>query len=140
MTDKRQFQRVTLNVPGSLSHSDISIPVVIIDISLQGLRISALDDVLAALPFDSHEPYMIRFQANDDSPEIIASLEQLYRQSDSRRTDTVMGCKVSHIDVESLASLRRLIQLNSGDQELSDRDLDALINAIYGNASNASES
>ncbi|WP_232365132.1 hypothetical protein [Salinimonas marina] len=49
-----------------------------------------------------------------------------------------MGCKVDHIDVHSLAALRQLILFNSGDEKLSQDDLDALTEAIYGKASKAS--
>ncbi|QJR82106.1 PilZ domain-containing protein [Alteromonas pelagimontana] len=140
MTDKRMFQRVAIGVAGKLSHQQASINVTVVDLSLQGLRISADEKALETLPFDSHDPYTITFQANGDSPEIVAHLQQLYRQTDTRRSDIIMGCKVDHIDVESLAALRRLIQLNSRHEDVSEKDLNAFIEAIYGKASSASES
>ncbi len=130
MTDKRQYQRITLGVPGRLSHQEVSIPVEVIDISLQGLRLKVNEHTVKALPFDSHEPYAIEFKSNADSPTITAHLQQLYRINQPSEQDTLIGCKVDHIDVEDLAALRRLIQLNSGDEELSEQDLNALISGI----------
>ena len=85
MTDKRQFQRVLLNVNGTLAHNDISIDVVVSDVSLQGIKLQATELALSNLPFDSHEPYVATFQANEDSPVITLSISQLYRHADSRQ-------------------------------------------------------
>lgn len=128
--DKRQFQRVDLKVPGELSLHGNSIPVTVEDVSLQGLRLSAAEAMLEMLPFDSHDPYTVMFKANPDSPLLTIYLQQLYRQS-PRITDLIfIGCKVDHIDVECLAELRRLINLNSGDPGMSEHDLNALIDAV----------
>ena len=75
MTDKRQFQRISLKDEGNLRHQHITVPVVIEDVSLQGIRLSATESALLELPFDSHEPYEISFKANDDSPTIVIQLE-----------------------------------------------------------------
>lgn len=137
MSDKRQFQRVKLNIEGMLTHQATSIPVIVKDVSLQGIRLSANEHALAQLPFDSHEPYLAQFQPNDDSPVVTLYIEQLYRQSDARHRDTLLGCKLDHGDIDSMVALRRIIELNSDDAELSEKDLDALIDAIYSNASSA---
>lgn len=138
--DKRQFQRVDLNVSGELSHRGICIPIVIKDVSLQGLRLCAADQNLDILPFDSHAPYTVKFKTNEDSPQIVLYLQQLYRQTRTGSANVDIGCKLDHIDVESLAGLRRLIAVNSDDNAIAEKDLNALIDAIYGNASSASES
>lgn len=140
MTDKRQFQRIPLKVEGKLRHQSITVPVMIEDVSLKGIRLSATESALLELPFDSHDPYEISFKANEDSPAIVIQLAQLYRQSDTRHPHTFMGCKVEFIELDSLSALRRLIVLNSRDQSLSEHDLEALIDAVYSNASSASES
>ena len=62
MTDKRQFQRVTLNVRGTLAHNDMVIDVVVSDVSLQGIKLFASETALTHLPFDSHEPYTAMFK------------------------------------------------------------------------------
>ncbi len=129
--DKRQFQRVDLKVPGELSLHGNSIPVTIVDVSLQGLRLGAAESMLDMLPFDSHDPYTVMFKANRDSPMITAYLQQLYRQSPQQSDVVYIGCKVDHIDVECLAELRTLINMNSGDPGLSEQDLNALIDAVY---------
>ncbi len=131
MTDKRQFQRVPLNVSGKLAHGDIEIDVVVSDVSLQGIKLQAQEHALSTLPFDSHEPYVAQFQANDDSPLISLFISQLYRHSDSRKDAVSLGCKVERMDVECVSALRRLIALNSEDTTIDEKDLNALVNAVY---------
>ncbi|MDY6975774.1 MAG: PilZ domain-containing protein [Pseudomonadota bacterium] len=131
MTDKRQFQRVLLNVNGTLAHNDISIDVVVSDVSLQGIKLQATELALSNLPFDSHEPYVATFQANEDSPVITLSISQLYRHADSRQELVSLGCKVERMDVDSISALRRLITLNSDDASIEEKDLNALVNAVY---------
>ena len=137
MSDKRQFQRVKLNITGTLTHQASSIPVTVKDVSLQGVRLSAHERQLEQLPFDSHETYLAQFCPNDDSPAVTLYIEQLYRQSDPRQSDILIGCKLDHGDIESMVALRRIIELNSADAELTEKDLDALIDGIYSSASNA---
>lgn len=131
MTDKRQFQRVSLNVNGTLAHNDISIDVVVSDVSLQGIKLQATENALSTLPFDSHDPYTATFQANEDSPVITLSISQLYRHADSRKEQVSLGCKVERMDVDSISALRRLITLNSDDASIEEKDLNALVNAVY---------
>lgn len=137
MTDKRQFHRVKLGIEGELTHQAVTVPVTVADVSLQGIRLSASEAALQALPFDSHIPYIARFQANQDSPVITLEIEQLYRQTDTRNPNVFLGCRVSRGDIESVVVLRRLIELNSKDMDLSEADLDALTDAIYSKASSA---
>ena len=103
MTDKRQFQRVSLNVNGTLAHNDVSIDVVVSDVSLQGIKLQATETALSHLPFDSHDPYTATFQANEDSTVITLSISQLYRHADSRKERVSLGCKVERMDVDSLS-------------------------------------
>ena len=131
MTDKRQFQRVSLNVNGTLAHNDVSIDVVVSDVSLQGIKLQATETALSQLPFDSHDPYTATFQANEDSPVITLSISQLFRHGDSRKERGSVGCKVERMDVDSISALRRLITLNSDDASIEEKDLNALVNAVY---------
>ncbi|MBJ2130023.1 PilZ domain-containing protein [Alteromonas sp. IB21] len=131
MTDKRQFQRVSLEVNGTLTHNDISIDVLVSDVSLQGIKLQATETALLNLPFDSHEPYVATFKANEDSPVITLYISQLYRHADSRKERVSLGCKVERMDVESISALRRLITLNSEDASIEEKDLNALVDAVY---------
>lgn len=140
MSDKRLFTRVALNVPGTLSHSGRHVDIIVSDVSLHGIKLRAEEALLGTLPFDSHEPYTVTFQANDDSPLITLHIEQLYRHTDSRAERVSLGCKVDKMDIESVSALRRLITLNSADTGIEEKELNALIDAVYSNASSASES
>ncbi|WP_394221078.1 PilZ domain-containing protein [Alteromonas gracilis] len=131
MTDKRQFQRVSLNVNGTLAHNEHNIDVIVSDVSLQGIKLQATEEALSNLPFDSHDPYSATFQANEDSPVITLHISQLYRHADSRKDCVSLGCKVESMDVDSISALRRLIALNSDDASIDEKDLNALVNAVY---------
>ncbi|OJF68676.1 PilZ domain-containing protein [Alteromonas sp. V450] len=131
MTDKRQFQRVALNVKGTLAHNGICVDVIISDVSLQGIKLKAEEAALSNLPFDSHDPYVATFQANEESPVITLSISQLYRHADTREENVSLGCKVEQMSVESISALRRLITLNSDDASIDEKDLNALVNAVY---------
>lgn len=134
MTDKRQFQRVSLDVNGTLTHNDTSIDVIVSDVSLQGIKLQASETALLNLPFDSYDPYVATFQANEDSPVITLYISQLYRHADSRKERVSLGCKVERMDVDSISALRRLITLNSEDASIEEKDLNALVNAVYQDA------
>ena len=43
------------------------------------------------------------------------------------KTPEHLGLKCTHIDVDSITHLRRIIELNIGDAELLDRELTSLI-------------
>jgi hypothetical protein len=105
--------------------------VVVSDVSLQGIKLQATETALSHLPFDSHDPYTATFQANEDSPVINLSISQLYRHADSRKERVSLGCKVERMDVDSISALRRLITLNSDDASIEEKDLNALVNAVY---------
>lgn len=137
MTDKRQFQRVELDVPGTLAHEGKEIHVIVHDVSLQGIKLLASESALSILPFDSHDPYVATFQANEDSPEITLFIEQLYRHADTRQSLVSLGCKVARMDINCVSALRRLIALNSEDEGIEERDLNALVNAVYQHESKA---
>lgn len=131
MTDKRQFQRITLNVKGNLAHNGMTIDVIVSDVSLQGIKLQASEAALSDLPFDSHEPYTATFRANEDSPLITLYISQLYRHTDSRKDGVYLGCKVERMDLECVSALRRLIALNSEDTHIDEKDLNALVDAVY---------
>lgn len=139
MSDKRHVHRVPLNIQGQLGHGETYVPVMIEDISFKGLRLCVEEAEIDALPFDSHQPYHIILLTDAQQPLLEAWLEQLYRQTDSRKPTISIGCKVHHIELESLAALRRLIELNSGDSEMTTQDLDAMLDAVYDTASSASD-
>lgn len=43
------------------------------------------------------------------------------------RQDTLVGYRCNHIDLDSVTVLRRMIELNLGDNELLNRDIKALV-------------
>lgn len=134
MSDKRHFHRIKLDIPGTLAHQDRQIPVMVKDVSLQGIRLAASESELQHLPFDSHIPYRACFTLNEDSPLITLNIEQLYRQTDSRNDVVLLGCKLSHSDIDTIAALRRVIELNAEDESYDEKEINALVDALFDNA------
>ncbi|EEX38264.1 hypothetical protein VIB_000209 [Vibrio metschnikovii CIP 69.14] len=44
-----------------------------------------------------------------------------------RQNERILHIKIVHIDLESIAHLKRLVELNIGDDELLHRDLEHLV-------------
>ncbi len=114
--EKRRFSRVPFEADVVLSQNDEQWQTKLLDISLNG--------VLLEIPENWQGGKGDRF-----------SLELIFTDSGSLITGEVavtheennhVGCRIINIDVESVAHLRRLMELNLGDPDLMDRELAAL--------------
>ena len=113
--DKRAYHRIFYNADSILSCDDKSWPCQIVDLSLKGC--------------------MLRFDAPwQENPEKIYTLTLSLSEeikitmalSISHVIDNTAGFRCEHIDIESITALRRLVELNLGDNQLLERDLLAL--------------
>ncbi len=114
--DQRKFHRIFYNSEAILTYKDKQWACELLDISLHGC--------------------LLRFQ----SPWEQKNIEELYTLTLqlSETTSIVMelsishvigneaGFKCEHIDLNSISTLRRMVELNLGDSELLERDLIAL--------------
>ncbi len=116
VSEKRRFSRVPFDADVVLSQNDRQWQTQLLDISLNG--------VLLEIPDGWEGKIGDHF-----------SLELIFTESGSLITGEVavtheenhhVGCRMVNIDVESVAHLRRLMELNLGDPELMDRELTAL--------------
>jgi hypothetical protein len=127
--EKRHFQRVGIYLSGQLitGPGDI-LPVEVVDVSLQGLRVTWLSSAAKAPPTGSVE---LSFKANEDSPPIILSGE-IIRHSPSLQEEnlTEAGIRITYLSVDDLALLRRLLLLNSGQDDLDATELESLVDKI----------
>jgi hypothetical protein len=113
--EKRRFTRVLFNAPVTLILSERSWESTNIDLSLNGALVQqpqgwngTLNDACTlTLPLSEND--RIEMQA------IIAHAE-----------DGRIGLQCKHIDIDSITHLRRLMELNSGNAELLDRELSLL--------------
>lgn len=115
-SDRRRFKRIAFDARTELNQGPYRWPVQLIDLSLKGLLIERPEPWLgeADQPFevDIHLGSQINVQmtvqlAHDDHGQL--------------------GFQCSHISLESISHLRRLIELNLGDQAELERELGALI-------------
>jgi len=118
LMEKRQFTRILFEAPAQFDLGDIHYEITLIDISLKGALIKEPED----------------FQGkNGDNANITLTLtdgESNIRMEGkiAHVSNNCVGIKCHHIDLESATHLRRLVELNIGDQELLNRELAALIN------------
>ncbi len=116
--NRRQFSRIGFDVSVILSQGDKRLFAELIDISLQGLLVSLDTDS----PFDSEQIIDVIITLSCDS-----SIRMHTRQA--HRHQRLLGLRCEQIDLDSMAHLRRLIELNLGNDGAANRELSALIEA-----------
>lgn len=116
MENRRQFTRILFSVNASLEVEDNSYPVSIHDISLNGALIttpesdSTLVGKLGLLSFDL-----------GDNP-IPVEMHVAVVHEENEET----GLRCNAIDIDSITQLRRLVELNLGDESQLNRELSQL--------------
>lgn len=115
--ERRQFSRVAFHRPAELTISGTESTVAVLDLSLRG----ALLEVAAG--FVAEAGARCRLVVHLDPGETAIRLEGQV----AHRSGTRLGLRCTSIDLESIGHLRRLVELNLGDEELLHRELSALI-------------
>ncbi|CAI8754215.1 PilZ domain-containing protein [Methylocaldum szegediense] len=114
-SDKRHFHRVAHDAPATLSRDDKILPCKILDLSLKGCLIELSND----WDFEPGQIYELRI---DLSPTVRIVMDV----SLAHRDGTKAGFVCQRADLDSISALKRLVELNLGDEELLERDLRAL--------------
>jgi hypothetical protein len=115
--DRRRFHRIQFDAPALLLCAGKKVETLVLDCSLKGVLVKS-------------QPGW--------SPEIgtgvvlelrLAEHDELIRMETeiSRVSDDSVGLNCTHIDLDSIIRLRRLVELNLGNPELLERDLEHLI-------------
>ena len=114
-TDKRQFHRILYKAEAILTCDDKAWTGEIVDLSLKGCLLRFNDtwqenpERLFTLTLSLAEDVAIKMEL-----------------SAAHVVGNTVGFKCEHIDIESISNLRRLVELNLGDSQLLERDLQAL--------------
>ena len=127
--EKRHFQRVGIHLSGQLiTGQGDAIEVEVVDVSLHGLRVARLP---AGVNLPAADKVGLNFKANEDSPPISLSGEiiRLEHAPDNRESSEA-GLRIMHISVDDLGLLRRLLLLNSGQDDLDATELETLVDKI----------
>ncbi|AOE81410.1 MULTISPECIES: PilZ domain-containing protein [Pseudomonas] len=117
-SDRRRFRRIAFDARTTIAQDDWNWPVQLVDLSLKGLLVQRPDDWRGnrAAPFDVE----IRLD-----PDAHIKMQVKLAHDDHGQ----LGFVCVHIDVDSISHLRRLIELNLGDEEELHREMAALLEA-----------
>ncbi|HAB64586.1 MAG TPA: PilZ domain-containing protein [Pseudomonas sp.] len=114
-SDRRRFQRFEFDAETELVQGQRCWPVKLHDLSLRGLLVHRP----AGWDADPSQPFEARIRLSDDA-EVRMEVEMTHGDGE------LVGLVCRHIDVDSISHLRRLVELNLGDEALLERELAAL--------------
>jgi len=114
-SERRRFQRIEFDAATELVQGDRRWPVELHDLSLKGLLVRRPEGWNA----DAEQPFEARVRLADDA-EVRMEVAMTHEEGD------LIGFACQHIDLDSIAHLRRLVELNLGDEALLERELAAL--------------
>ena len=115
-SDRRRFRRIAFDAKTELRQNGWELPVKLVDLSLRGLLIERPGAWKGnkALPFDVD----IRLD-----PKAHIKMQVRLTHEDPGQ----LGFVCQYIDLDSISHLRRLVELNLGDEEELERELGALL-------------
>jgi len=114
--DRRRFKRIAFDALTTLTQGDQQWDVTLLDLSLKGLLVSRPADWAA----DPAVPFAVAITLGEDAP--IAMEAELRHDNNGQ-----LGFQCTHIDLDSISHLRRLVELNLGDEAELERELSALV-------------
>ncbi|WP_338475721.1 PilZ domain-containing protein [Pseudomonas khavaziana] len=114
--DRRRFRRIAFDAKTEIRQNGLELPVKLVDLSLKGLLIERPEGWKGnkALPFDVD----MRLD-----PKAHIKMQVKLSHEDQGQ----LGFVCQYIDLDSISHLRRLIELNLGDEEELHRELAALL-------------
>ncbi len=114
--ERRRFTRIQFDAKTELETGNGSWPVQLADISFKGLLLTS------AAPLDLHigdSAVAVIYLAGDELVmRLPATLTHLH--------DNHYGFSLKELEIEAMTHLRRLVELNLGDQRLFERELEQL--------------
>ncbi|WP_161864853.1 PilZ domain-containing protein [Pseudomonas yangonensis] len=113
--ERRRFHRIAFDAPTIIAQGERQWSAALRDISLKGLLISTPGDWNG----DPDQPFDALIELGGEA-KVKMEVELTRTQSKS------LGFVCRHIDLESISHLRRLVELNLGDEQLLERELAAL--------------
>lgn len=114
--DRRRFKRIEFDARTELRQGEYTWPVKLIDLSLKGLLIERPVPWLG----NPRQDFFVDIHLSDDT-HIAMDIELTHEDKGQ------LGFVCRYISLESIASLRRVIELNLGDEAELERELGALI-------------
>ena len=115
-SDRRRFRRIAFDARTTIAQEGWNWPVQLVDLSLKGLLVQRPDDWRGK----GTEPFDVDIRLD---PQAHIQMQVRLAHDDHGQ----LGFVCEHIDLESISHLRRLIELNLGDEEELHRELAALL-------------
>ena len=115
-SDRRRFRRIAFDAKTKLRQNGREWPVQLVDLSLKGLL------VLRPTPWLGIGTESFHVDIHLDATTDVQMQVRLTHDQPGQ-----LGFECEHISLESISHLRRLIELNLGDQEELERQLGALL-------------
>lgn len=113
--ERRRFVRIAFQEPVTLTQQDSHWPCELIDISLKGALLQPPADCTPA----ADAPLTLTLALDDK--QAIHMIGSLVHQQDNQ-----LGLYCERIDIDSMAHLRKLIELNTGDPAAAEREFKLL--------------
>ena len=121
MIEKRHFTRIAFDASARLIRGDDDWPTHLLDISLKG----ALVNAPAGAALAKGDPVTVYLLLSDEETEIRMEGQIAHMENDH------IGVVCEHLDVESASHLRRIVELNTGNEALLEREIEALVNFAH---------
>ena len=115
-SERRRFKRIAFDARTELSQGPYHWPVTLIDLSLKGLLIERPEPWLG----EADQPFEVAINL---APQVNVRMTAQLAHDDHGQ----LGFQCLHIGLESISHLRRLVELNLGDEAELERELGALI-------------
>ncbi|MGQ7956229.1 PilZ domain-containing protein [Pseudomonas sp. SP16.1] len=113
--ERRRFHRIAFDAPTLIVQGERRWSAALHDISLKGLLV----DKPQGWNGDPDQPFEAQIELG---PEAMVRMEVVLTRNQQDR----LGFVCRHIDLDSISHLRRLVELNLGDEGLLERELAAL--------------
>jgi hypothetical protein len=118
-SERRRFERVATDKPATLVEHDTRHAATVIDVSLRGLLLELDGDWRPAIGSQ------VRAHVRLDDESFNIGMDGVVAHVNGSR----VGVQCVGIDIDSATRLRRMVELNLGDDQLLDRNLEQLISA-----------
>ena len=115
MSEQRQFSRIAFDATASLEQQGRQWDVRVIDLSLKGVLVE--DHLSEKVTPDSPVTVVVTLDGG-----VNITLQCHWVHSEANHS----GFRCDHIDLDSIIHLRRLVELNLGDETLLERELSNL--------------
>lgn len=116
-SEKRHFQRILFDAPVTINLDSATYGSRLVDLSLRGALIHRPPD----WPAQAAGKVLLQVCLNDNRTRIEMEAQIVHSEQQC------IGLQCQHIDMDSITHLRRLVELNLGDEALLRRELEELL-------------